>query len=112
MADTNEQTEYEIREELRKEEVRKIGEQIAQQLTNAVNANSEQLIAEGFIRGFIKNHRTLQQGAGRVLFMFIQDLANKYKTAAPKYTDLRNEGFYQFCADVIRNVPDHNFPRI
>ena len=83
------------------------GREIANELMDVLNNMTyERLVAEGFIDGFQRSHRTLQQLAGCLIYKLIKAKAEDYKSG--NY-DLRNEDFCKFCSDVIEKMGEQHF---
>lgn len=87
------------------------GREQAKILCNTVNHMGQ---GKEFIQGFIeefcnRQHRTLQQQAGKVIYALLQNLAKKYRA---KEYDLRNEALCSFADRVIDQFPDEYFPLI
>jgi hypothetical protein len=86
------------------------GFKIAQEFCEAVNPmGNEKEFTQGFIDGFNRSHRTLQQKTGVVLYGLLTALSENYKRG--QY-DLRNEELCKFAAKIIKEFPDEYFPFI
>lgn len=86
------------------------GQNLAKSLCDAVNpVGYEKEFTKGFIDGFNRQHRTLQQKSGVVLFELLKSLAENYKT---KRYDARNEALCEFAYKVVKDNQDTYFPFI
>ena len=86
------------------------GYKLAKDLCDAVNPMGyETEFSQGFIDGFNRQHRTLQQKAGVVLYELLKSLAENYQQGR---FDLRNLKICEFAAKVIKQFPDEYFPFI
>ena len=87
------------------QERNKTAEKLAEAFADLVNTFNDEEIAEHFIKGIVKSHRTLQASTVRVLLLFF----NKYKDAPH---DLRNQAAVEVAGVITEATKDKGVPFI
>jgi hypothetical protein len=81
-----------------KQEAHEKGEQVAKDLSNALNSMSyDKEVIRGFVDKLTSEHRTLQQSSMRAISSLIMRWAEMEEKG---YYDLRNEATVKFCKRV------------
>lgn len=105
MADDNH--EYERAQAERKQV--EAGRAAYEAISNGLNNFNDGPWQRGFLEAVGRDHRTLQQGFGRLIVQVIEQAAKNFDEG--RY-DLRNEDWSRLCAKIIRENKDAAYLRL
>ena len=81
-------------------------------ISRAFNTMTDEDVIDGFIQGFLRDHRTLQQGFVRAVYQLLTEFGNRSKENPAAWTDARNEATSKFAQAVVEKIPGVFFPYV
>ena len=93
-----------------KQEIEKLGAELAASLAEGLNRMGyEDVFINGFLAGMDRQHRTLQQNAGRLVVAWLRHMSEIGDRGSGHY-DLRNEGLVKFAQSIKEQLDQAYLP--